>query len=64
MKIYKINSKGVKSEIDTSDVITEEVAVTTSPQQIYTRYDVIQEREDIVPSRLRSKRRRKKKKRK
>ena len=37
----------------------QEVAI--SPRQIYTRDDVIQDREDLAPSMLRKKRKRKKK---
>lgn len=35
---------------------------SVSPSNIYTRYDVIQDREDIVPSRLRDMRKKRKKK--
>lgn len=38
--------------------MSQEVAVT--PRQIYTRDDVIQERDDLAPSRLRKKKKRKK----
>jgi len=41
----------------TSTPISEDVAVT--PRQIYTRDDAIQDREDLAPSRLRKKKKRK-----
>ena len=42
-----------------SGPISEEVVIT--PRQIYTRDDVIQEREDLAPSRLRKKKKKRKK---
>ena len=44
----------------TSTPVSQEVAVTN--RQIYTRDDVIQEREDLAPSRLREQRKKKKRK--
>lgn len=61
----KAKEAGVESTMSVSPSVpmSEEIGVSASPRQIYTKDDVIQGREDLAPSMLRKKKKKKRKNR-
>ena len=57
-----LKESGTESTMSVSPSIpiSEEVSISVSPRQIYTRDDVIQEREDIVSTQLKKKKKKRK----
>jgi len=59
-----LKESGVNSTMSVSPSVpmSEDVSVSVSPRQIYTRDDVIQNREDLAPSMLRKKKKKRRRK--
>ena len=64
MKIYRLKPNIIEAaSVSTTSVspsipispISEDVSISVTPRQLYTKDDVIQEREDLAPSQLRRK---------